>query len=216
MRRILSLYASLGDNQCQLPSAIATSLPAFALVRIALLFNHFGVINVIAAVLTAKGDHTKMKHFTIDNENNIAVHASKKAARETGAGVFSTEEQLADLIGPDNKRLVEIWNGLPSVRPVTKFANRKTATERIWKAIQSLGEAVDGPVRVAESAPIEQEEQAVAATPESEPTLEVAVQRTSQPATDQVAAPATNDIPSPEDATEPVAEPIAPATIERG
>ena len=29
-----------------------------------------------------------MKHFTIDVENNITVHASRKAARETGATVF--------------------------------------------------------------------------------------------------------------------------------
>ena len=82
-----------------------------------------------------------MKHFTIDAENNITVHASRKEARETDAGVFATEEQFADLIGPDNKRLIEIWNSLPGVRPVTKFTSRKTATERIWKAIQNLGEA---------------------------------------------------------------------------
>jgi len=81
-----------------------------------------------------------MTTFTIDTENHIIVHASRKAARDTGAAVFSTEEQLADLIGPDNKRLVEIWNNLPGVKPVTKFANRKVATERIWKAIQGLGE----------------------------------------------------------------------------
>ena len=83
-----------------------------------------------------------MTTFTIDTENHITVHASRKAARDTGAAVFSTEEQLADLIGPDNKRLVEIWNSLPGVKPVTEFANRKMATERIWKAIQSLGEAL--------------------------------------------------------------------------
>ena len=77
--------------------------------------------------------------FTIDTENNITAHSSRKAARETGSGVFSTEEQFADLIGPDSKRLVEIWNTLPGVRPVAKFANRKVATERIWKAIQNLG-----------------------------------------------------------------------------
>lgn len=82
-----------------------------------------------------------MKHFTIDAENNITVHASRKEARETDAGVFATEEQFADLIGPDNKRLIEIWNTLPGVRPVTKFTSRKTATERIWKAVQNLGEA---------------------------------------------------------------------------
>jgi hypothetical protein len=89
-----------------------------------------------------------MKHFTIDGENNITVHASRKAARATGAGVFATEEQFADLIGPDSKRLLEIWNSLPGVKPATKFANRKVATERIWKTIQGLG----GPV-VAEPAP---------------------------------------------------------------
>jgi hypothetical protein len=80
-----------------------------------------------------------MKHFTIDEDNNITVHASRKAARDTGAGVFGSEEQFADLIGPDSKRLVEIWNSLPGVKPATKFANRKVATERIWKAIQELG-----------------------------------------------------------------------------
>ena len=82
-----------------------------------------------------------MKHFTIDAENNITVHVSRKAARETDAGIFATEEQFADLIGPDNKRLLEIWNSLPGVKPVTKFTSRKAATERIWKALQSLGEA---------------------------------------------------------------------------
>src|SRR4051794_27262717 len=81
---------------------------------------------------------TYIKTFTIDSD--ITVHPSRKAARETGAGVFASEKQLAELIGPDNKRLVEIWNSLTGVKPVTNFANRKAATERIWKAIQSLGE----------------------------------------------------------------------------
>jgi hypothetical protein len=87
-----------------------------------------------------------MKTFTIDTDNNITVHTSRKAAHETGACVFATEEQFADLIGPDNKRLVDIWNGLAGVKPVTKFANRKAATVRIWKAIQSLGEQATSPL----------------------------------------------------------------------
>ena len=86
-----------------------------------------------------------MKYFTIDNENNITAHANRQAARDTGAGVFSSEVQFADLIGPDNKRLLEIWNSLPGVKPVTKFANRKAATERIWKTIQNLGGPVAPP-----------------------------------------------------------------------
>src|ERR1039458_1436321 len=99
-----------------------------------------------------------MKHFTIDTYNNITVHASKKAARDTGAAVFSTEEQFADLIGPDNKRLVEIWNSLPGVKPVAKFANRKVATECIWKAIQGLEALpVQAPVAEPQVAAIEVE-----------------------------------------------------------
>jgi hypothetical protein len=52
---------------------------------------------------------------------------------------------LADLIGPNHKRLVEIWNSLPGVKPVAKFTNRKVATERIWKAVQSLGQLAPAP-----------------------------------------------------------------------
>ncbi len=84
-----------------------------------------------------------MKTYTIDAENAITIHASRKAARETGAGVFTSEVELADLIGPDLKRLVEIYNSLPGVKPVTKFANRKTACEKIWRAIQGLGQPAD-------------------------------------------------------------------------
>jgi hypothetical protein len=156
-------------------------------------FKHFGVINVIAAVIAAQGDHTKMKYFTINTENNIAAHASKKAARESAASAFSTEVQLADLIGPDNKRLVAIWNSLPGVQPVTKFANRKVATERIWKAIQGLGEAPAGP------APAE----SVVAMPEAAATI-------SEPVAEQTAEPTPNA--SPEHASESAPAQPAPET----
>lgn len=82
-----------------------------------------------------------MKTFTIDAENNITFHATRQAARATGSGVFSNPEQFANLIGPDPKRLVEIWNSLTGVPPVRKFKDSKTATERIWKAIQNVGDA---------------------------------------------------------------------------
>jgi hypothetical protein len=118
---------------------IASPSPSSIYRVITLLFKRFGVIDVLTAK-SAAPRRTIMTTFTVDTENHITVHASRKAARDTGAAVFATEEQLADLIGPDNKRLVEIWNGLPGVKPVTKFANRKVATERIWKAIQGLGE----------------------------------------------------------------------------
>ena len=79
-----------------------------------------------------------MKVFTIDTDNNITVHASRKLARETGADVFTTAENLAELIGPDSKRLVEIWNSLTGVKPVKKFTSRGIAAQRIFSYIQNL------------------------------------------------------------------------------
>lgn len=120
-----------------------------------------------------------MKTFTIDAENNIATHASGKAARETGAAVFATEEQFSDLIGPGTKRLIEIWNSLPGVKAVTKFTSRKTATERIWKAIQSLG----------------QTERAAAAADEPETAqTEASLPATTEPATATSVAPHAPDV----------------------
>jgi hypothetical protein len=100
-----------------------------------------------------------MKHFSFHSANIITVHASRKAAKETGNPAFSNEVQFADAIGPDNKRLLEIWNGMPGVKPVTKFANRKIATSRIWEAIQELGGLV-----AAEPAP-EQPAETIRAAP---------------------------------------------------
>jgi len=141
-----------------------------------------------------------MKYFTIDNENNITAHANRQAARDTGAGVFSTEVQFADLIGPDNKRLLDIWNSLPGVKSVTKFANRKAATERIWKAIQGLG----GPV---------------APAPEPEAPAEAVVAETvaqPEPAPESAAPPASSEPlvaaaePQPEPASEVLKSSVAP------
>ena len=83
-----------------------------------------------------------MKAFSINADNDITVHASRKAARETGDRVFTTHEHLADLIGKDGKRLVEIWNSLTGVAPVKKFTSTKVGVARIWDAIQGLGDSV--------------------------------------------------------------------------
>ena len=141
-----------------------------------------------------------MKYFTIDNENNITAHANRQAARDTGAGVFSSEVQLADLIGPDNKRLLEIWNSLPGVKPVTKFANRKAATERIWKAIQNLG----GPVTPAPQAPAEIAAPESAQPPQPEP----APESVASPTSSEPSIPATGHASQKQ---EPSMAPVEPA-----
>jgi hypothetical protein len=56
-----------------------------------------------------------MKHFTIDGENHITVHASRNAARVTGARVFATATQFADLT---TKPLLEAATAGPPA-PVT-------------------------------------------------------------------------------------------------
>jgi hypothetical protein len=50
---------------------------------------------------------------------------------------FTSEQEMQEIAGPwPMQRLVEIWNGLPRVRPVRKFENRKIAMARIWRAMQ--------------------------------------------------------------------------------
>jgi hypothetical protein len=90
-----------------------------------------------------------MQAFTIDSDNNITVHANKKIARQTGAGVFDTAENFAKLIGADNKRLIEIWNSLTGVTPVKKFTSGAVASRRIFAEVQKL--ALPGGSATAES-----------------------------------------------------------------
>jgi Protein of unknown function (DUF3489) len=97
---------------------------------------------------------TIMHAFSIDTDNNIAVHATRKAARQSGAGVFHTAENLAQLMGPDHKRLVEIWNRLPGVTPVKKFTSRAVAARRIFAEVQKLAAAAaEGPAEMKEETP---------------------------------------------------------------
>src|SRR5437016_10821 len=78
-----------------------------------------------------------MKTYTIDTENSITAFASKQEAGEGES--FSSQQELASLVAEwQTDRLVEVWNGIPGLTPVKKFADRKSAVSRIWKAVQSL------------------------------------------------------------------------------
>jgi hypothetical protein len=80
-----------------------------------------------------------MKSFRIDRENNITAFAKRKDAQAANGDTFRSQAELHELAaGWPASRLVEIWNSIPGCVPVKKFANRKTAILRIWKAIQSL------------------------------------------------------------------------------
>jgi hypothetical protein len=141
---------------------------------------------------------TKMKIFTIEDEtNSITIHAlAKKADAVPNFQRFSNEAGFAKLAADwPAARLVEVWNSLPDVTRVKKFKDRATAVSRIWKAIQSLGEATPA---VEETAPAPENEP-VAELPQTAPFDEPEASETAQP---EAVIP---------EATEPnVATPVAP------
>ena len=79
-----------------------------------------------------------MNTFTIDAHNAIArLDAHKDPTRDVEK--FTSENELAKLAAQwPAKRLVEIWNGMPGVRKVAKFRDRKTAVRRLWTKAQEL------------------------------------------------------------------------------
>ena len=85
-----------------------------------------------------------MNTFVINSENNITVYAHGDSVPNVpDAERFTTTEEFRQLAEKwPGERLVDLWNGIPGLKPVKKFTDRKTALSRIWKAIQSLGGAV--------------------------------------------------------------------------
>ena len=79
-----------------------------------------------------------MNTFTIDAHNTIALlEAHKHTTRD--AEKFTSENELAKLAARwPARRLVEIWNGMPGIRRVAKFRDRKTAVRRVWTKAQEL------------------------------------------------------------------------------
>ena len=85
-----------------------------------------------------------MPTYSIDTDNNLAVHPDKdaavKEAGDTGAA-FATEAELSEAtaLWPAN-RLVDVWNGFAGAPPfaelkeVKRFTDRKSALTRIWNA----------------------------------------------------------------------------------
>jgi hypothetical protein len=159
-------------------------------------------MNVIVTVSRAERG-TYMKTFTIDTDNNISVFTSKKeaaAASATPFDPFTSQSELADVATDwPMSRLVEIWNSIPGVTAVTKFTNRKVATERIWKAIQGLGTtALTSESTVAEPVVVEVTPAEPAVAEEGD-----AAQAEAEPIAEEPELPAANSEPAP---AEPVAD----------
>jgi hypothetical protein len=85
-----------------------------------------------------------MTTFAIDTDNNITAFATATQAPE-GQLRFAAEKEFAKLSAEwPISRFADVWNAFAgvvpfdSLKPVKKFADRKTAVNRIWKAIQAL------------------------------------------------------------------------------
>ena len=87
--------------------------------------------------------------FHLTTEGHIRTSNEPESAdADAGGGSFASERELQELASAwPMKRLVEIWNGLPGVEPVTRFTDRKTAIARIWRAIQPRAEKGGKPAR---------------------------------------------------------------------
>ena len=143
-----------------------------------------------------------MKIFTIENEtNNIIVHATVQDAEAVANAERFRNESGLNKLATDwpAARLVEIWNSLPAVSPVKRFKDRQTAVSRIWKALQSLGQAApvaDEQSSVAEAAPIPDPVHDASETTEPP----AAIPDTPEAATATTVAPQTPDV-APEEAS---------------
>jgi hypothetical protein len=85
-----------------------------------------------------------MTTFAIDTDNNITAFATAAQAPE-GQPRFATGKEFAKLSAEwPISRFADVWNAFAgvvpfdSLKPVKKFTDRKTAVNRIWKAIQAL------------------------------------------------------------------------------
>ncbi len=101
-----------------------------------------------------------MPIYSIDSDNNLAVHpdadAATKEADATGAA-FETETDFTQAVADwPASRLVDVWNGFAGAPPfaelkeVKRFTDRKSAVARIWNAAQRLGETLEEEMRFAE------------------------------------------------------------------
>lgn len=116
--------------------------------------------------------------YSIDGDNNIAVHPDLGAAtKEAGSNgmAFATETELSEATASwPASRLVNVWNGFAGAPPfaelkeIKKFTDHKSAAMRIWNAVQRLASALEQekPIEVAPTpAPAKQEKLAKAAKP---------------------------------------------------
>jgi hypothetical protein len=76
--------------------------------------------------------------FQVTAEGHIRVREEAGSAEGNAQDhTFASEPELQEVASPwPMKRLIEIWNRLPGVEPVSRFTDRNTAIRRLWRALQ--------------------------------------------------------------------------------
>ena len=115
-----------------------------------------------------------MTTYSINSDNNLAVHPDKGAAtKEAGAtgAAFETEADFSEAVAAwPASRLVDVWNGFAGAPPfaelkeVKRFTDRKSAVARIWNAAQRLGETLEEEMRIAEQDMLRAQQETAGAT----------------------------------------------------
>jgi len=67
-----------------------------------------------------------MKTFVLASDRNITACPNRKAAIASGDPIFSTVEEMAEVLRLAKVTPLEIWNTLPGITPVKKFTYRAT------------------------------------------------------------------------------------------
>lgn len=83
--------------------------------------------------------------YVITNDNRIHRMPADGSEPKTAALVFCTADELmAGTARWPVARLALVWNKLPGRKPVARFENRRIAVDRLWRAVQDIGEQLPG------------------------------------------------------------------------
>jgi hypothetical protein len=93
-----------------------------------------------------------MPTFIIAEDNHITAFANSVDSEQAGEAAdirFDSQAVFAKLSAPwPLSRMVDIYNTIPGNAAVKKFADRKKAVARIWRAIQPLARDIEAVVSV--------------------------------------------------------------------
>jgi len=77
-----------------------------------------------------------MPVYIINEDDLIVSREAPASARDNEIVIASLDELRA--AGLSGKRLLALWNGLPSVARLSKVGNREVLTERLWSAMEAM------------------------------------------------------------------------------